>query len=80
MRVSCAPLPARARVGPACSALPPPAEGNSRSYDPPQKFVEMVKYTWVGWVGKKFGWLVLDSDRVRSVSSRLVVVVVVVSV
>ena len=63
VRVSCAPLPAKARVGPACSALPPPAEGI------PWPFGHAHIHR-VGWVGKKFGWLALDVDRGRCASGR----------
>ena len=63
VRVSCAPLPAGARAGPACSALPPV----------PKALHGQIGHAcihWVGWVGKKFGWLVLDRDRGRCASGR----------
>ena len=66
VRVSCAPLPAKARVGPACSALPPPAEGI------PWPFGHAHIHR-VGWVGKKFGLLVSPAARGRDGSAKCVI-------
>ena len=73
MRVSCAPLPAKARVGPACSALPPLLKAF-------HGHLAMPIYTgWVGWEKSLVGWRSMSTVGVaRQVGLEPVVVVVVV--
>ena len=73
VRVSCAPLPAKARVGPACSALPPLLKAF-------HGHLAMPIYTgWVGWEKSLVGWRSMSTVGVaRQVGLEPVVVVVVV--